>query len=113
MSTSYYQYQYQPTGSLPVGVPGKTSQQAYTPRHTRNSSAYSQLSASPPERPESISTSGAGLYSAASSSYAGSEYEASTTGATSVDLLDYMNDRLSQAYNPVPLDQSMAKQAQM
>ncbi|KAK4548819.1 hypothetical protein LTR36_008592 [Oleoguttula mirabilis] len=113
MSTSYYQYQYQPTGSLPVGIPGKAPQQPYAPRHTRNSSAYSQLSASPPERPESVSTSGAGLYSAASSSYAGSEYEASTTGATSVDLLDYMNDRLSQAYNPIPLDRSMVKQAQM
>ncbi|EMC95563.1 hypothetical protein BAUCODRAFT_148462 [Baudoinia panamericana UAMH 10762] len=113
MSTSYYQYQYQPTSSLPVGVPGKAPQQSYAPRHNRNSSAYSHLSASPPERPESVSTSGAGLYSAASSSYAGSDYEASTTGATSVDLLDYMNDRLAQAYNPIPLDQSLAKQAQM
>ncbi|KAK5137208.1 hypothetical protein LTR08_000713 [Meristemomyces frigidus] len=111
MSTSYYQYR--PTGSLPVGVPIKPSQQPFNPGHTRNLSAYSQLSASPPERPESVSTSGAGLYSAASSSYAGSESEASMTGATSVDLLDYMNDRLSQAYNPIPLDQSLAKQAQM
>ncbi|TKA83685.1 hypothetical protein B0A55_00310 [Friedmanniomyces simplex] len=72
-----------------------------------------QLSASPPERPESVSTSGAGLYSAASSSYAGSEYDVSTSGATSVDLLDYMNDRLSQAYNPIPMDHSLAKQAQV
>lgn len=30
-----------------------------------------------------------------------------------MDLLDYMNDRLSQAYNPVPLDRNMVKQAQM
>ena len=113
MSTSYYQYQPQPTGSLPLNVTGKGAQQTFTSRHVRNSSNYSQLSASPPERPESVSTSGAGLYSAASSSYAGSEYEASTSGATSVDLLDYMNDRLSQAYNPLPMDQSLAKQAQM
>ncbi|TKA30347.1 hypothetical protein B0A50_02574 [Salinomyces thailandicus] len=113
MSTTYYPYQYQPTGSLPVNVPGKTSQPAFLPRHSRNSSAYSQLSASPPERPESVSTSGAGLYSAASSSYASSDSEASTTGATSVDLLDYMGDRLSQTYNPIPADRSLAKQAQM
>ncbi|KAK0946946.1 hypothetical protein LTR29_001528 [Friedmanniomyces endolithicus] len=113
MSTSYYQYQTQPTGSLPLNVPAKGPQQPFTPRHVRNSSAYSQLSASPPERPESVSTSGAGLYSAASSSYAGSEYEVSTNGATSVDLLDYMNDRLSQAYNPIPMDHSLAKQTQM
>ena len=112
MSTSYYQY-HQPTGTLPVNVPGKAPQLSYT-RHNRNSSAYSHISASPPERPESVSTSsGAGLYSAASSSYAGSEYDSSTTGATSVDLLDYMNDRLSQAYNPIPLDHNLAKQTQM
>ena len=112
MSTSYYSYQ--PTGSLPVAVPAKSPQSNFTPRHARNSSAYSQLSASPPERPESISTSsGAGLYSAASSSYAGSDYESLTTGATSVDLLDYMSDRLSQAYNPLPMDRSLVKQAQM
>ena len=112
MSTAYYQYQ--PTTSLPVTIPGKQPQQTLVSRHNRNLSAYSQLSASPPERPESISTSsGAGLYSSASSNYAGSEYESSTTGATSVDLLDYMNDRLSQAYNPIPLDRNLVKQAQM
>lgn len=110
MSTSYYQYQ--PTGSLPVNVPGKQPQPQYQ-RHNRNASGYSQYSASPPERPESVSTSGGGLYSSASSQYASSEYESSTGGATSVDLLDYMNDRLSQAYNPMPMDKSMAKQAQM
>lgn len=110
MSTSYYPYQ--PTGSLPVNVPGKSPQQPYASRHSRNSSGYSQLSASPPERPESVSSSGAGLYSAASSQYGGSEYD-SSSGATSVDLLDYMNDRLSQAYNPIPLDKTLARQAQM
>ncbi|KAK3074086.1 hypothetical protein LTR53_003798 [Teratosphaeriaceae sp. CCFEE 6253] len=113
MSTSYYQYQPLPTGSLPLTIPSKGAQQAFTPRHVRNSSGHSQLSASPPERPESVSTSGAGLYSAASSSYAGSEYEASTNGATSVDLLDYMNDRLSQAYNPTPMDRNLVKQVQL
>jgi len=112
MTTSYYQHQYPLTGSLPVSVHGKSPQQTYA-RHERTPSAYSQISASPPERPDSVSTSSAGLYSAASSSYAGSEYDSYTTGATSVDLLDYMSDRLSQAYNPIPLDRNLAKQAQM
>jgi hypothetical protein len=115
MAANYYQYQ--PTTTLPVPVPGKQPQQqqpfTITPRHTRNPSAYSQYSASPPERPESVTTSGGGLYSSASSNYAGSDYDSSTAGATSVDLLDYMNDRLSQTYNPVPLDRNMARQAQM
>lgn len=108
MSTSYYQYR--PTGSLPVNVPGKQQQQKA--RHNRNSSNYSNISASPPEAPESVST-GPGYYSSASSQYAGSEYESSSGGATSVDLLDYMNGRLSQAYNPTPMDRNLAKQAQM
>ncbi|SMY25420.1 unnamed protein product [Zymoseptoria tritici ST99CH_1A5] len=112
-ATPYYQYQqYQPTSSLPVNVPGKNAQQLYVPRHSRNSSGYSQLSASPPERPESVSSTGAGLYSSASSNYGGSEYD-SSSGATGVDLLDYMNDRLSQAYNPIPMDKNVARQAQM
>lgn len=114
MSASYYQYQYQPTGSLPVNVPGKQPYQQYAARHNRGPSGYSQYSASPPERPESVSTSGAGLYSSASSQYGGSDYDSTSGGgATSVDLLDYMGDRLSQAYNPVPLDRNMVKQAQM
>lgn len=113
MSASYYQYQ--PTTTQPVPVPGKQPQQQplFVPRHTRNPSGYSQYSASPPERPESVTTSGGGLYSSASSNYAGSDYDSSTAGATSVDLLDYMNDRLSQTYNPIPLDRNMARQAQM
>jgi hypothetical protein len=112
MATGYYQYQ--PTTTLPVPVPGKQpqQQQQFIPRHTRNPSAYSQYSASPPERAESVTTGG-GLYSSASSNYAGSDYDSSTAGATSVDLLDYMNDRLSQTYNPIPLDQNVARQAQM
>ncbi|GAB7366661.1 hypothetical protein MBLNU230_g8644t1 [Neophaeotheca triangularis] len=113
MSTSYYQTQ--PTGSLPISVPGKSPQHGYNVRHhARNSSAYSQLSASPPERPESVSSSGAGLYSAPTSSYAGStsDYD-SPSGAANVDLLDYMSGRLSQAYDPNPMDRNLAKQAQM
>lgn len=113
-SGPYYQYQYRPTSSLPVSVPGKSLQQPYSAGHYRTSSAYSRVSASPPERPESVSTSAGGTYSAASSSYAGStsEYDSPSTGATSVDLLDYMSDRLSSAYDPMPLDRNLAKQAQ-
>lgn len=112
MSSSYYNYQAQPTNAYPVNVPGKQAQQVYQ-RRIRSSSSNSHLSASPPERTESASTSIAGLYSAASSSCASSEYDASANGATGVDLLDHMNDRLSQSYNPIPLDRSLAKQAQM
>jgi biogenesis of lysosome-related organelles complex 1 subunit KXD1 len=112
-TSSYYQYQVRPSGTLPVNVPEKQGHPQYA-RHNRLSSGYGQYSVSPPEAPESVTTSGAGLYSSASSQYASSEYDSSSSGgATSIDLLDYMNDRLSQTYNPIPLDLNMVKQAKM
>jgi len=90
-------------------VPQKPSYY-YPPQHT-----YGRVSASPPEAPDSVTTSGVASYepSAASSNYAGSasDYE-STHGATSVDLLDYMGNRLNGSFDPMPLDRSLAKQAQ-
>lgn len=75
------------------------------------------MAGSPPEATASV-TSGSAVTSydpsASSSSYAGSasDYDASSNGAASVDLLDYMNDRVASAYNPMPLDRSLAQQAQ-
>ena len=114
MSSQYAQqyYGYQP--SQPINMPQKQGYQAY-PQYQQH--AYSRMAGSPPEVPESV-TSGSGVTSydpsASSSSYAGSasEYEASSNGAASVDLMDYMGERVASAYNPMPLDRSLAKQAQ-
>ena len=100
-----------PTASLPVAVPGKNGH--YSAPHA---SIYGRMSVSPPEAPESV-TSGGPSYdpSATSSSFSGSasDYDSSSNGsATSIDLLEYMNDRLSGAVDPLPLDRSLAKQAQ-
>lgn len=115
MSTAYYQYQ--TAGSLPVNVPGKSPQGQYNGHQLRMPSTYSELSASPPEGTESVSSSGAGLYSVDTSSYAASiassDYDSSSTGVSSVDLLDYMNSRLSDTYDPIPMDKNMVRQAQM
>ena len=102
---------YRPTASLPLAVPGKNGH--YTAPHA---SIYGRMSVSPPEAPESV-TSGGPSYdpSATCSSYDGgaSDYDASSNGsATSIDLLDYMNDRLTAVADPLPLDRSVAKQAQ-
>jgi len=54
-------------------------------------------------------------YSAASSSYAGSqsgEYESGTSSANGVDLQEYMQDRFTGAFDPLPLDRTLAVQAQ-
>jgi hypothetical protein len=102
-------YSSYPQTSYPIQVPQKQGYY-YPPQQT-----YGRVSASPPEAPDSVTTSGVASYepSAASSNYAGShsDYE-STNGATSVDLLDYMGNRVNGSFDPMPLDRSLAKQAQ-
>lgn len=72
------------------------------------------MSSSPPEISDS-GTSGGPSYdpSATASSYAASasDYEASNSTA-SVDLLEFMHNRLQDSYNPMPMDRSLAQQAQ-
>jgi len=107
MSTTHAYY---PTTSLPLTMPKKGGYYP-TPHH----SVYNRVSVSPPEAPESATTSGVTSYepSATSSSYAGSSSEYESSGVTSgVDLIEYMGDRLQGAFDQMPLDRSLAKQAQ-
>ncbi len=104
-----YQTTYYQTTSLPIAVPHK--QQYYAP-------ATHGYAVSPPEAPESVTTGsgtyGHSAYSATSSSYAGSssgEYD-STTSANGLDMQEYMQDRFQGAFDPLPLDRTLAVQAQ-
>jgi hypothetical protein len=108
MSTTHAYYH--PT-SLPINMPKKPG---YHPT-SHQYPAYSRVSVSPPEAPESVTTSGVASYepSATASSYAGSASEYDSSGVTSgVDLIEYMGDRLHGAFDQMPLDRSLAKQAQ-
>ncbi|KAA6414576.1 MAG: hypothetical protein FRX48_01325 [Lasallia pustulata] len=100
----------QPTiPALPVSVPGKSP---YYPPPSRTAT-YSRVSMSPPEAGSSMNTSA--VPSLTSSTYGGSaasDYESSHGGSSGVDLIDMLNDRLSNAVDPIPLDRSLAKQAQ-
>jgi hypothetical protein len=117
MSAQYAQqyYGYQP--SQPINMPQKQGHQGYQQYSQYPQHAYDRMAGSPPEVAASV-TSGSNVASydpsASSSSYAGSasDYESASNGAASVDLLDYMNDRVASAYNPMPLDRSLAQQAQ-
>lgn len=104
---SFFNYS-QPTN--PINMPQKPGFFFPAQQH-----GYGRVAGSPPEAPESITTSGVPSYepSATSSNYAGSasDYE-STSGAASVDLLDYMGRRVNGSFDPMPLDRSVAKQAQ-
>jgi hypothetical protein len=106
MATQYATQSYYQTASLPIAMPGKL-------QHYQTSNRAGAYAVSPPEVAESVTT-GSGINSAYSttSSYAGSgEYE-SNASANGVDLQEYMQDRFSTAFNPLPLDRSLATQAQ-
>jgi hypothetical protein len=95
---------------MPINMPQKGGYYFPQPQHP-----YGRVSASPPEAPESVTTSGVPSYepSATSSSYAGSASDYDSSGTTAgVDLIEYMGDRLHGSFNPTPLDRSLAKQAQ-
>lgn len=111
MSTTHAYYPTYPTASLPINMPQKPGYYHPVPPHH----GYGRVSVSPPEAPESVTTSGVASYepSATSSSYAGSasDYDSSAS-TTGVDLMDYMGERMNGAFDPMPLDRSLAKQAQ-
>ncbi|KAM3086472.1 hypothetical protein ACMFMG_000604 [Clarireedia jacksonii] len=108
-----YQQSYYQSSTLPIPVPSKGQQVPYyTPQNTT-------YGVSPPEVAESVTTgsgmtAGYGNSTYTASSYAGSasgDYD-STASANGVDLQEYMQDRFSGAFDPLPLDRTLAVQAQ-
>jgi hypothetical protein len=109
---------YQTSYSLPIAVPYKVQ---YSQYYTQPNQGYG-YAVSPPEVAESVTTSSGiapsysqSAYSATSSGYGGrashSEYD-STSSANGVDMQEYMQDRFAGAFDPLPLDRTVAMQAQ-
>ena len=100
---------YQYATVAPIAMPAKSAYYHPTPI----SRTYG---VSPPESAAASVASGP-TYSTASnysgrSSYAGSDCD-SRSSSNSVDLEDFVSDRFSQiSFDPLPLDRSLAKQAQ-
>ena len=94
--------------TLPLAVPRKGSQ--YTPLSPP--APLRRTAISPPQPGSSVASSA--VPSLTSGSYASSATgdDSSTGGAPGVDLVELLNDRLSNAVNPLPVDRSLARQAQ-
>ncbi|MCJ1371928.1 hypothetical protein MMC20_003148 [Loxospora ochrophaea] len=94
--------------SIPLAVSSKSPY-----RHpVAQSPSYTRVAVSPPKAGSTPNASA--VPSLTSGSYAGSskgDYE-SSGGAANVDLVEMMNNRVSNAVNPLPMDRSLAKQAQ-
>ncbi|KZF25232.1 hypothetical protein L228DRAFT_236353 [Xylona heveae TC161] len=105
------------TASLPISTGPKGS--TVYPHH----GPFARGSISPPESVASTSATSSGgpsysysnTNSVISGSYANSEHgstASSSNGLASIDLVELLNDHLSGAFDPLPLDKSLAKQAQ-
>jgi hypothetical protein len=103
MATHYATQSYYQTASLPIAMPGKS-------QHYQTSNRASAYAVSPPEAAESVTT-GSGIHSAYSTTSSYAEYD-SNASANGVDLHEYMQERFSTAFDPLPLDRSLATQAQ-
>jgi biogenesis of lysosome-related organelles complex 1 subunit KXD1 len=107
---SSYSSQYYTTG---VPIPAKGQQYP-----TYYQSPESNYSVSPPEDNDASVTSGvpsygSSGYSATTSSYAGSTSDWDSTGSASgIDFNEYIQDRFAESFDPIPLDRSLAVQAQ-
>ena len=93
---------YTPAYSLPMRVPTKGGQYSGYP---------STYSVSPPEVEDELSSS-SGVASYGPTSYGESGDFESAHSASGVDFNEYMQDRFASTFDPLPLDKSMAVQAQ-
>lgn len=75
----------------------------------------SRVSGSPPDLSDASTTGGSrtsGGFSYSTGSASG-DYESSSGGSfSSVDVVDVLNDRLQNAFDPTPMDKGLATQAQ-
>jgi hypothetical protein len=103
-----HRHYYQPAVALPINMPSKAPASA-------NYYPIGRVAVSPPDLSDSSTTAGSRTtgYSGTSSSYAGSisgDYESSAMSG--VDVVDMLNDRVNNAFDPTPLDRGLAMQAQ-
>ncbi|KAN0083105.1 putative conserved domain containing protein [Elaphomyces granulatus] len=98
---------YQPTASLPISMPSKAPGSV-------NYYPVGRVAVSPPDLSESSTTTGNrnSGFSTIPGSFNGSpnsDYESNLPG---VDVVDMLNDRMNNAFDPTPLDKGLVKQAQ-
>ncbi|GKZ20397.1 hypothetical protein AbraIFM66951_009604 [Aspergillus brasiliensis] len=102
MATHHYQ-----SPSLPINVPSKAPAPASLYPITR-------VAGSPPDISDTSTT--AGSRTSAGFSYSsgsiGGDYESSSASYSGVDVVDVLNDRMGDVFDPTPLDRGLAKQAQ-
>lgn len=100
------QRQYNQPAAAPMSIPSKTPGPA-------NLYPVSRLSGSPPDISDTSTTAGSRTsgFSFNSGSISG-DYESSAGSLSGVDVVDVLNDRMQETFDPTPMDRGLAKQAQ-
>ena len=104
MSVTQTRYQAS-TYSRPVAMPGKPASKlpvAYP-------APYGRVTSSPPQRGSSANTSAVPSLTSDSGSNSSDYGDGASSG---IDLVELLNDKLSTTVSPMPLDRSLARQAQ-
>ena len=84
--------------SLPITMPNKA------PTNTNMYPLSSRVAGSPPEVSDVSTTTG---------SASGAEFDSVSSGYSGVDIMDTLNDRMSNVFDSDRLDKGVAKQAQL
>lgn len=95
MATTIRAHVHHPTSTLPISMPAKTPTGA-------NYFPISRAAGSPPEVSDISTTTGSA-----------SDFDVSSSGYSGVDVIDTLNDRMSNVFDPSRLDKGIAKQAQL
>lgn len=72
----------------------------------------SRVPGSPPNYDDASTTAGSRSSGGLTFSSAGRSYESSSASYSGVDVVDVLNDRMQDAFDPTPLDKGLARQAQ-
>jgi hypothetical protein len=67
---------------------------------------------SPPEYSDASTTAGSRSSGGLTFSSASGDYESISASYSGVDVVDVLNDRMQNSFDPTPLDRGLAKQAQ-
>ncbi|KAJ5132830.1 hypothetical protein N7448_006988 [Penicillium atrosanguineum] len=72
----------------------------------------SRMPRSPPEYSDASTTAGSRSSGGLTFSSAGGDYDSSSASYSGVDVVDVLNNRMQNSFDPTPLDRGLAKQAQ-
>ncbi|KAJ5808408.1 hypothetical protein N7474_009677 [Penicillium riverlandense] len=95
---------YQPS-AMPINVPSKAPAPA-------GMYPVSRIHGSPPDLSDTSTVADSRTSGGLTFSSASGDYDSSSAGYSGVDVVDVLNDRMQDAYDPMPLDRGIARQAQ-